>query len=385
MALPEFYPEELIRIINNRNTRYPNIPHAKYEETFTHLSHIADFLNRYVIAIDRNFYDISPRRIAWHILESPKFEAFSYSGMEANSNTSFDFIGINAGTITILFDLFTNLLSSPTSFVGYGNFTNEDESRPSLVLTDIVVSELPFIIPRCEIRTEYAKNLTLIAVLFLIIHETTHLRNGHTDYKREHWADLDLEQATSPEDRLRRASKLQALEVDADQGALTLIIEMFFGFMETRSQWINTLAEADRAAQELAFGSPLRVIRTILYAAYAMFRSMEPIFEDRDSFLTSSHPRYMLRARFMVLKMFEIIQESPYAMNADSLIDSLYAFINEAERNIASAVGRTPYFNDFALALHSPAAQEQLDAVTTAYREIRESLVPHIRGGHLPQ
>lgn len=386
MEFPEFYTEELIEEIIKRAEDSP-IDENKYIETMEHLSFLAEYLHSLAITIDKSLYDLKPRRVAYGVLMSAKFNAFSYSSEEAEDKEPFDFIGINSGALCILFDNFTHILSSPWAFVGYGNCQNEEADRSTIMLRTTANRNDPFVLPKCPLRLEFAKTLTIIAAQFLLMHEATHLRNGHTDWKRKAEGSSVLQEALpSSNEAVKDPIIRHALEIDADLGALIFSLEHCFGIMERLDTHREKFTERDLEVCELAFGSRERVVRTVLYAVYVMFRCTDPRpWDEGSSLLSGTHPRVLVRARHLALKLIDIIQSSQFASaDKNSLIDFAFYIIREAEQDIARIVGRPHLFNDFVDSIKSQRAIEHLDTVTAAYRDLKSQLEPFIRGGRLP-
>lgn len=245
----------------------------------------------------------------------------------------------------------------------------------------------PYTRPKCALRREAAMTFAMTATQFVLLHEITHLMHGHLEWHREIKGStaivdgLGANRAVSDTDGML----YQALELDADQGALIILSEMITSGSANLHQMRNKVSEVYYQGQEMCLGTTERAIRTVLYSIYILMRSEYPgPWTERD-FKKSSHPHPLLRARLLVLKLSEIIPrlvERP--MSSEGLITFMWAIVLEAEQDLARATGRDKDIVTFAESLRSKAAGEHLDEATRAYQSLRPFLAENSRCTHLP-
>lgn len=144
------------------------------------------------------------------------------------------FIGINAGTVIIIYDIFYRMLSYTNLLPQIGDPKQETLSEPSLrsfyLDADLMITcgdpdykTLKLLYPKDDTRRHYANHLVSIAIDFLIAHEVTHVLNGHlclikSKFSKSHY--YETSNTDSREEILLR----QVLEMDADTVGATRVI-----------------------------------------------------------------------------------------------------------------------------------------------------------------
>jgi hypothetical protein len=142
------------------------------------------------------------------------------------------FIGMNLGTILVIFSWFQRMLADPEILPSIGNIKNEERQSPTEIYWNTDFFELVkhnssnLKAPKDETRQNYAQLLTDIAIDFLFHHEFTHLAHGHVSWlgKTENLPYIsEFETADNNSQNLSNAYKItrQMLEYDADSGAVS--------------------------------------------------------------------------------------------------------------------------------------------------------------------
>jgi hypothetical protein len=149
----------------------------------------------------------------------------------AFKSEDFYFIGLNAGSVLVIEDAFSTLLSHPSVLPEVGNVSAEAKAFDEIPAGFPIVNALSLNDPvatgrRCNryapkdpIRWHYAQCLTNCALDFLMRHELGHILYGHVDYlertgQRALLPELDLE-SESP----LSTDVLQMMELQADSFA----------------------------------------------------------------------------------------------------------------------------------------------------------------------
>lgn len=385
MNPPSFYTDELVNKINSRAANM--LSEEKTSILLGELNFLEEMLNSIIGDLGKNYYDLKPMRLAWCLTKGANFGAFCYTSKKGRDSEKFDFIGINLGTISILYDNFTHILSSPHSFVEFGDCTKENNEPTSFWLSKVANNDAPFTLPNCPIRAGYANLLTTIALRFLVIHEVTHLYNGHLD-----WSQLnsgcnnsfldDFSDTIVPEKDLIR----HFFEIDADDCALQMSICHYTHCLNTYSSHRMAMKETDRAVTDLAFGSIEKTIITVLYSLYVLFRSTDPAPWNEGKIGTSSHPRELVRARYVFNRFLQVITwYSEIPENSDALIDLMLIVVREAERDISRMVGREMDITSFRDLLFSDYANEHIREIGVLQRKLVPALKPYLRGTRFPK
>ena len=132
-----------------------------------------------------------------------------------------DFIGINAGTILILFDVFCRILSHPKLFLNVGDATKEIEPEQFYDrATDFRnLDQNDTVVPKDPVRLRHAFESALCAIEFLVTHEYGHLIHGHCHLNNEFTGQtnlFELESSVSSANQSIGGLIRQTLEMDAD-------------------------------------------------------------------------------------------------------------------------------------------------------------------------
>ena len=229
------------------------------------------------------------------IIDSDSLNAYAFSSQ------GHEFIGICAGTITIIHGIFFRFLSDSNLFPHLGDPNLESATLPKLstnlrstttFLTDpIAISQ-----PNDPIRKLYAHWMSRIAMDFILFHEHAHLASGHVGYLKDKYnqpfiAELGaVSSPTQPE-----PLDFQALEMDADCCSVG-----------------NVLAHLqENPPRELAaiVNDELSHIYERLLAVYVVFRVFG--FEEFSSsaLQLGTHPPPPMRAQMVFATALEIFKK----------------------------------------------------------------------------
>lgn len=377
---PDYYTPELLAEISRRTASC--LDDDKTRSILNELKGFEFFMQRCVVDLDKEMYDIRKMRVAFALLRSVDLGAFSYSSIEGIHSEKFDFIGINLGTAAVLFDNFNKVLSSTTAFVGCGKWQKEDNERASrfLELKADVSEKLSF--PHCPVRTEYARILTSIGLSFVVYHEATHLYKGHVDWLQANNKSpifvKGFDGSIIPTNDLVR----QFFEVDADDCALQLTWSV-----RPSVQRASALKGAPRAVQlanYYAFGTYERTVKTFAYSLYTIFR-----IADRrpwnDQIQKGSHPRALLRARYFINRFIEVLGwERPGHREKEYIIDLIWDAVKHVEQDLSNLIGLDSDIKTVIEVLKSPAASLHIQEINRIQHEIEPQLLRYRRGTKFP-
>lgn len=380
---PEFYPQELIDHLEKDDGE--TLSESMVDEIYTHLGSLGRFCQHKVWSLDHEFYNIEPMRVAYATIKSCRFGAFSYTSNGSLTQEKFDFIGINLGTPAILLSNFYKILSHSQSFVGYGNYKSEDPEEPYHALSTVAHPDKDFSPPKCLVRKQYAKLLTEIALDFVIMHEAAHLYKGHSD-----WVKLDHKFRSSVvegfEESIIPANKLAAqfLEVDADDCALQFVIASILSYGEDYRAKIAKVNKSKRAAYKLAFGSVMHSLKTLLYAVYVLHRGVD-FGEWREEINAESHPRGLLRCRYVFNRFLEITMWHGIATgDREEFENFCLDIVLEAERDMARIEERESEEKRFLDVLKSSKASQHIQQINKMQNIIEDVTWQYVRGNLFP-
>lgn len=154
-----------------------------------------------------------------------------FNAVASISSEGIYLIGLNVGSVIIIYDLFFRMLANPNILQHIGMSSLEKNVQPTirnyytdanlmLIYGDFDYNKYQMAIPLDKVRQIYARHLVDIAIDFLVAHELTHIINGHIDYLNEKSDISEYEERIfvyNENDVLTR----QTLEMDADSLAVS--------------------------------------------------------------------------------------------------------------------------------------------------------------------
>lgn len=292
---------------------------------------IKSVFNRLIINAEKELYKDKPRKISYGILSGTDLNAFAYAS-PSDEEIPFDFIGINVGTIFTLLDTFGRILSHPDNFPDIGDASLEDEERTYVpyLSTNVISTQNMSCFPNCPIRSIYASNLMITALKFLFYHEVTHLRNGHLEYVKEELSYSYWQEAVSTRSKKLEPLVHQALEMDADCGAILMTLNESFSLM--RSSPRKGIDPKILAAIKFSYGDSKSATKTVLFSIYVLFRVFD--FSEWDYFnqYKQTHPQPPMRMFWTSVTIYEIFFQRPeYEYNSKVYINDAVNIMLAAE------------------------------------------------------
>jgi hypothetical protein len=380
---PGFYPEELIREIKRRETG--GFTQKNLAQIYLHVFDIRKYCEHFVINLDNNLYNLEPMRVAFMMLNSTHLGAFAYTSIGSERQEKFDFIGINLATPAILLSNFYKILCSPNSFVGYGENEKEDQDRAIHFLSRITDPDKEFVPPLCPVRKEYAALLTQLSLDFVLFHESAHLYHGHNDWlQKRRKGELSIIDSFTDFPIPTEDLTEQFFEVDADDCALQLTIS---NILNARDQYFaGTLIPEPKAAPayHLLFASELDTLKAVLYSMYVLHRSNDYELWI-DKLPTGSHPRGLLRARYMFNRFLEITDWLEIEKgNRDYFIDACLSVVFEAEQDLARMEGAEVDKEFFISVIKSANASVHIQAINELQPIVESETFQYVRGDLYP-
>lgn len=381
---PEYFTQELLDKINYLERE--GFSEEKKIVLLNEVAFIDYMLHEFVVDLHHSKYDSPGRLVAWMLIDSTKFGAFAYSYSDEDKEKSFDFIGINIGLLCILYDHFTHILSSSTAFVGFGKWYEEDSTRSTSWLMFKADSESPFTIPLCPLRAELAKILTVIAVRFIVLHESAHLYNGHVDWLRNNKESPRSFMDDFPEDVIPKDHLIHHyFEIDADDCALQMLLKPLLDLAK-RGVEPNFNLEIERRAWDIAFGTINRITYSINYLLYVMLRCTDPLPWDEKAIGLRTHPRELIRMRFLLCRFWEVLNWPDFYPSDFSTFGVAFTAVKDAEEDLANMVtGRQADHYSFEQAMRSSFSENHIREVGKIRWRLIPELSPYVRGDKYPK
>lgn len=251
-----------------------------------------------------------------------------------------DFIGINAGTLGVLFDVFNRIMSYPNLFVLVGDPSKETRPEPyyDSIQNFFWINPQDIVAPKDEVRSHHAHMLFVTALEFVIAHEYAHLIRGHVDLNNQYRGEtnwFELEANPIYGSKAIRGMLRQTLETDADYFASRM------GFLQVLAR-VKHYAQQDTPAPYI-YSSKENAVYSWMFAIYISFRLLNhdpniTNFEARD------YPSPIERALFIGAIMTASYRPKDYPENyfgrgllftlqeADTVLE--WIFHNEAQKQI---------------------------------------------------
>lgn len=344
-------------------------------------------LSRHREFAEEHLYSPNKPSIELGLLNDTRLNAVAISAPDAGDNKTVDFIGINVGTLHTLANTFFRILAHPNTFLDVGNPSQETADGHDLpyLSTDAIISQQYPLLPKCVVRARFASELAQIALDFLFFHEITHLRNGHVDYIKQHSISSYLDE-TEVQNQVTVSNEIrQALEVDADCGAIRQTLNAALRFKRRLANPLSTAPQQDYIAMECVYGSLEKAIRSVLFSAYMLFRIFEVDIWCRETQPKYSHPFHPLRMFLITEVLYEIFSQVPeYGFDPSDFLKLSEKVILEAENACGLVKGEPPDMRG----IYSVVSQESgflyyINDFKKTWANIRPELDIYKRGGQL--
>lgn len=206
-------------------------------------------------------YKDKQRDIHFDLVEDLRLNALAFA------TKTIDFVGILAGTVLIIRDLFNRMLAHPEVLPNIGESTTEIADGITIPNLNNYAQYLdPQCFPKCAIRAQYADILTETALKFIAGHEMGHLLNGHCELRSQNAVNiLCLERDDDDKPCGLDNLSLQTLELDADSvGAFWCWRSEYF--IHTILPDLISEFPNSRASFEAAYATPAATCSTLLFA-----------------------------------------------------------------------------------------------------------------------
>lgn len=339
----------------------------------------------------RRLYTDSTRIIYFDFLAADGLEGFSYAS-PPNHSAPFDFIGITAGAVFTVMDIFFRMLSHPDIFPEIGNASLEVPSRCWIksISTQPKSDGRKDCLPLDEIRQHYAYYLALMALDFLFYHELSHLRYGHLEWK----ADQKHSRNPGASAGDNYAILHQTLEWDADCQATvhTMTEATFFA-----SQYIEfELPEYYYRNQNLItasnaiFGMPRNISRSLMFSIYTIFRIYNRHEWSNSDLCSKLYPPTLFRQLWVSFSLQTYYKEWPkeFGLTENEFLEISPEEIIAVEEAFGCLLNSPPDGRGITSVIRSDglkANTDHLDRLNAEWKKLRPLLIKNKRGGNLPQ
>ncbi|MDQ2772718.1 MAG: hypothetical protein M3Y54_19705 [Bacteroidota bacterium] len=271
----------------------------KAEYTFYH-KHILQVLDVVFKASLNKEGAIKPT-VAFGFLNSPDLNAYAAKAPDEGNNKVY-YIGLNTGCVYLLERLFYTLLANPKVFSDVGDASKEQMQGgfDEIIFSNVENftqngNSLDYPLPQDEIRKVAARLLTLFALVFLSLHELTHILDGHLGLLANQRNIRLIEERRISEQQRAEYLFSQTIEFDADS----------IGGCHTANFALSLFDTNDALPKEF---HPLLADRGILlgFASFAVF-SVFRLFSDSDSsdrpLREALYPSFQCRRKVLNLTM----------------------------------------------------------------------------------
>jgi hypothetical protein len=329
-------------------------------------------------------YEGSHRALYLGVTGATKLNAFAYAS-PSDMPLPFDFIGVNGGLVFTMIDVFARILAFPDLFPEIGN-TSLEKAPPAIAYlpTDAIFSVNDPHWPACPVRQRFAQSLASMALTFFVMHEVTHLTNGHLDLKRSLHLGGEISEA-APEREMGFTPILsQTLEFDADLGGIELLLTHCFWIRQTLDSRIENGTSKEMAtALRAIYSDAETMIGYAQLAAYICFRLFDVNWQSETQDRLS-HPLYAVRLYWMArgalhlssaFKRFGVDQARYYERNV--------VMIRTAEECCARLLGERPNYSMLASVNNSAEYTAYFNQLNAEWCRIRPILTSFHRSGRL--
>jgi hypothetical protein len=255
------------------------------------------------------------------------------NGVACTQNGEY-FIGITAGTVTLLQLVIHRMLADPTLFLSVGDPTKEAPNPPhvknftpdakKLQESDALVS-----IPKDEVRWTYSCRLINLSAMFLAGHEIAHIACGHVDYLASNLGTTFLKERNWSAARQLKPLERQVMECQADQYS-------FAGLLGSAHAQSNAETNTSIADQQAKLG---QLVFDYSFAANTLFRLFgDERFVGKD-LVADSYPPFALRRAIIYGGGCELARRNWMSDQQDVVVRALEAGMFATEHAFTRVIG----------------------------------------------
>jgi hypothetical protein len=302
-----------------------------------------DFLRDHADEIIRGITANDSRQpnIYYDFVEDSRFNAVAL-GLDSDY-----FILANTRTVFEIPNVFRNLFALPefASQIGDPSLETHNAPQPWMPQADADVFDLiaEQRLPNCPVRNRAAATFSRTAMEFLLLHELSHIRNGHLHYLGGE-APAHLTEAERELIKEQEAVVQHTIEIDADSHAVVL------GANRALPLAGSTQATGDRLYEQL-YATPESTLYAYMLPIYVLFRCFSRGQWAPEAVWKRSHPPPAIRAYLLPALIDKILARrgQPY-MEVDTIYSIAIQIVREAERCLSVITGNPANLGDFALA-----------------------------------
>lgn len=285
------------------------------------------------------------------------------------------YIGLNFGAYMCIINFFDLILSHPNVLTNYGDPTIENAREKvkdaqifdckDIFKGDFVVLRA---IPNDPVRRQLSMFFSQVALRFLIVHEYTHVLNGHLKYLQADDGAFSELTSLTRDKTLNANLGLSTFEMDSDAMSICSMVDDMLYTLDN-PLLINPIMRGLTNSFENG-------LYLTLFPIYCLFK----FFNRTEWSLKHSHPPFALRAIWANGTAMQLLEL--YFPNKDpKIIDDICGevFI-EAERAFAS-VSNTPVNVENIMTAVSPIAEEYQKIISDAWDLIHPKLSKY---SHVP-
>lgn len=288
------------------------------------------------------------------------------------------YIGINAGAVMLLWDMYHKMLASPTVLNGIGNPKIENTEKKTLnaEYTNLGISFSNYgegANPVDKDRRTFAQLSLKDGIQYLIYHECCHIVRGHLDFLINNSSFKTWNEFNHNTEQLNngfRSIDSQTLEMDADSFAIN---RAFIFYHQAIEEFKNTDSEkwfkdVSSCAYRWAFS---------IYSFFRLINNREYTVAQMESL---SHPPANVRIALLLGNLATLFSERYDQSIQDEVCKAAVAACLEAEKAFGEITYQTNNFNSMREAFLNPNIVDYERKVRSNWDNIRPSLEPYALG-----
>jgi len=301
--------------------------------------------------------------VYFDIIESPKLEAHA-------------FIGLNTGTIDLIYDMFYRMMSHPDILPHIG--IASDENINSEPLFDMVQNSKhlnsPTPIPVDPLRKQVAEILAVLAVNYTVYHELAHLRFGHLKYEMsvDKRSNMNEKQQVGTDGNSSLTS--QATEMNADAFATSEGL----GYIFRLSQHYHLLPPP----LNQAFAAPREALIIWFFAIYSLFRLFGEGNYSLESLEKLPHPPPRVRQMMVIQTVPAWLQRYKPSLDYEDFLDASVVVARLVEDAVAKITHGIVDTTGIEEAIDEKAIAH-VENLMRHWTEIRPLILPYSHGEEL--
>jgi hypothetical protein len=355
------FPEDLQREITYRG----GLDLPRHADAWTRhlIAQVIKAMEQYRSRVEQMYFVQAGIELKCAVYNSHEAAAFSYLS-PASHPKKIAFIGVSYGFIFNSVCL-ASLMAARRDMLSEVGSPDLEKGSVSLTYMPSTMSdsELHALEPICNVRKAFSAFLAVRFVESIFMHEASHITRGHLGLKQS----AGLRPSISggrPISNLEPLT-LQAIEFDADEGAVEEVFNYFSVVQEQLSK--GAITSSDGAAikgLESLYADSLRAAKFAFQVMYLPLRLFQHTSWERKYQAGQSHPLPPIRMLYLVYVFSAgVLSDEEFGLSTDTAKETVLSWAAECESNYMAFCGEPIDAQGLLSAWHSPESTDYIGEI----------------------